>query len=280
MVSMAIQEEHLTESRKTVPVSVIIPCYNCQETLLRAVDSVLNQSYLPQELILVNDGSSDSTPRIIEQIARHTTDIDIVLANNKNNMGPAATRNKGWELATRPFVAFLDADDSWHERKIEIQYEWMTYHPDVHITGHQTIVLYDTGILTNIPNNWTARPINKQNVLLSNPFSTPTVMLRTDLPLRFDPSHYYAEDFLLWAEAICRGYSVYRLELPLAYLFKPRYGFAGLSSRMWEMEKGELSLYKKVHEQGHINVVIMLVLSFYSLVKYLRRLYISKLASD
>ena len=107
------------------PVSVIVPCYRCDQTIDRAVDSIVLQSMRPKEVILVNDGNDKGTQKAIEQTSKKagkTVCIKIVML--ERNSGPATARNEGWNCATQPYIAFLDADESWHPQKIELQYKW------------------------------------------------------------------------------------------------------------------------------------------------------------
>lgn len=122
-----------------VPVSVVVPCYCCEGTIERAVDSVMKQTALPAEVLLVDDASPDQgrTLNKLRQLQgrfRDKTHIEVIAL--KNNGGPSVARNAGWEAATQPYIAFLDADDAWHPQKLEIQYEWMKEYSEVVLTGH------------------------------------------------------------------------------------------------------------------------------------------------
>ncbi len=89
-------------------ISVIIPLYNKRETILRAINSVLVQSILPHELIVINDGSVDGSEKVIKELKNPF----IKLIEQKNS-GVSRARNKGISEATGDWVAFLDADDEW-----------------------------------------------------------------------------------------------------------------------------------------------------------------------
>lgn len=97
-------------------ISVIIPTYNREKTILRAVDSVLNQSYQDFELIIVDDGSKDNTKAIIE----HLADARIQYIWQENG-GAAAARNTGILMAKGEYIAFQDSDDYWYPDKLEKQ---------------------------------------------------------------------------------------------------------------------------------------------------------------
>ncbi len=88
--------------------SVIIPAYNCADTIKKAVDSVLNQSYDNFELIIVNDGSTDSTADVLDEISRSDNRIRTFC---RQNSGPAKARNFGIENSTGDYILFLDSDD-------------------------------------------------------------------------------------------------------------------------------------------------------------------------
>ena len=106
--------------KQPAKVSVIIPCYNCALTLQRAFNSVLSQTVQPAEILLIDDKSTDNTLEIIKQsIVAFPLKIKIIELTV--NQGAANARNAGWEVATQPYIAFLDSDDTWHPKKIEIQ---------------------------------------------------------------------------------------------------------------------------------------------------------------
>jgi glycosyltransferase involved in cell wall biosynthesis len=96
-------------------VSVVIPTYNCGECVEEAIDSVLSQTYRNQEIIVVNDGSTDDTASKLEKYK------DRIRLVTQANRGLSGARNTGLELSTGEYVAFLDADDRWLSGKLEQQ---------------------------------------------------------------------------------------------------------------------------------------------------------------
>ncbi|MEM0951862.1 MAG: glycosyltransferase [Cyanobacteria bacterium P01_H01_bin.74] len=97
-------------------VSVVLPVYNGQKTIGRAVQSVLNQSYTNLELLVVDDGSTDGTMDCLKKI----TDPRFTLISQKNS-GVAAARNTGVRQASGDYLAFIDADDLWLDRKLKTE---------------------------------------------------------------------------------------------------------------------------------------------------------------
>ena len=258
------------ENKQTVPVAVIIPCYNCALTIKRAVESILNQTALPAEVILIDDASTDDTIQILEELATQLCGLIKVFKLPFNN-GPSSARNVGWVNATQPYIAFLDADDSWHPQKIEVQYGWMHKNPQAFLSAHNYAVDGSAEHFTNTSEEIIARHIPFRRLLLSNYFSTPTVMLKRALQERFAEDKRYAEDYLLWLTIAC-NYDCYFLTPALARLHKAPYGDSGLSANMWGMEKGELDTYRRLFERRAVSFWIYLVLSLFSLLKYVLRI--------
>ncbi|WP_221074910.1 glycosyltransferase family 2 protein [Agarivorans aestuarii] len=108
----------------TVSVSVIIPTYNSASLVTKAIDSVLGQSYTNFQIIVVDDGSTDNTS---DCLAAYSDSITLI---PQVNGGASKARNAGIECATGEFIAFLDADDEWHPKKLEIQVNALRNHTD------------------------------------------------------------------------------------------------------------------------------------------------------
>jgi len=261
------------------PVSAVIPCYCCSETIERAVGSIINQTQLPVEIWLVDDASPDdgcTLNKLYELKARYTDMVQIEIIKLPVNGGPSVARNAGWEAATQPYIAFLDADDAWHPQKLEVQYGWMKEHPEIALTGHKCLWLKEDSFPQSgepLPKveEFHVRRITKLSLLFSNRFSTPSVMLKNDLPFRFEPQKRHSEDYLLWLQITLSGYQCAFLDLPLAYLYKAPYGEGGLSADLWKMEKGQLDTYYRVYKEGYINLFAWLFLVLFSLAKFCRR---------
>lgn len=261
--------------KRTVSVTVIIPCFNCASTLGRTLESVLHQTVLPEQVILVDDGSNDATKEIIQGFQDiHSADW-LKLVSLKQNYGPARARNEGIKEVITDYIAFLDADDSWLPKKLELQYLWMRSNSDVVLTGHKMVRADDNEPAESVINAIPVTKISATQALLSNPFSTPTVMMKSSLPYRFESGQHYAEDYLFWLRVCLSDAKVYRLEIPLASMHKAAYGQAGLSQNLVAMEKGELKTYRRIYENRAINCFQYYGLVLFSLAKFFRRVVLS-----
>ena len=255
------------------PVSVIIPCYNCAATIDRAVDSVARQSCRPAELILVDDGNAEDTLNALRMQERLGNAL-VRIIRLPQNQGAAAARNAGWDAATQPYVAFLDADDAWHPRKLELQMGFMHEHSDVGICAHGLRWVVGTIPTVDVVHTVRARDIKKRELLLHNPIVTSSAIVKRSLPLRFDSAKRRSEDYGLWLGAVCSGVGIALLDAQLAYSFKAPFGAGGLSGALWKMEQGELGNYLALRKSGHITRATWLVVSVYSLGKHARRFLI------
>ncbi|MBN2432003.1 MAG: glycosyltransferase family 2 protein [Acidobacteria bacterium] len=116
---------------KRAPVSVIIPVFNGERFIGEALASVRRQTRPPEDILVVDDGSTDGTPGVV---AAHQPGIRYV---RQANQGPHAAQNTGLGLVRRPFVAFLDADDVWPADKLQVQVDRFSHEPSLEIVlGH------------------------------------------------------------------------------------------------------------------------------------------------
>ena len=110
----------------TIPlkdIDIILPVYNCEKFIGEAIQSVLDQTFKNFNLIIINDGSTDSTEEIINKYKKK--DARIILIEQKNS-GQINSLNTGLELSKSTYIAFIDADDLWEKTKLEKQYSLLT----------------------------------------------------------------------------------------------------------------------------------------------------------
>lgn len=185
-------------------VTVVIPVYNGQRFIRRAVDSILKQTYPVTQIVVVDDGSKDTTCEIVE-----TEYPDQVTLLRQQNGGPAKARNAGLRVATGEFIAFLDADDWWEPEKIATQIRVLQQHPNAvgNYTGLR--VMTDEGEhLTDL------KPVDHTTLWPTlrwcNPGVPPSsVLLRRsmleELGGGFNERQLGSEDWNLWFRLITKG---------------------------------------------------------------------------
>lgn len=111
-------------------VSVIIPTYNKGDLLSLAIKSALGQSYIPIEIIVVDDCSTDSTKQIVQDLIEFNPNLKYFSTQNQSNL-PAIPRNLGIQKASGDFIAFLDHDDLWMPDKLDIQMDYFLQDPSL-----------------------------------------------------------------------------------------------------------------------------------------------------
>ena len=255
-----------------IPVAVIIPCYRSGKTIQRALDSVLSQSYIPAQIILVDDASDDDSLRILQSLQSKYPFANIQVDSLTINKGPGIARNRGWELASEPWLAFLDADDAWHHNKLEVAWGWIKLNPNTVLLGHLTKqAINENELISSAPTGIIcSERISFSKMLISNRFYTRAVMVRRDIPFRFR-DRQYAEDYLLWLEIVLSGMSACVLNQALAFSFRPEFSAGGYSGQLWTHEKRELRSWRYLYLINKISFLTLCFAIFWSYVKYLRR---------
>ncbi|MEK7295057.1 MAG: glycosyltransferase family 2 protein [Actinomycetota bacterium] len=256
-------------TKSNAPVTVVIPMFNSAATIERALNSAAAQSSPPQEVIVVDDGSIDTGASIVERWSK--SNISVHLIKHPGNLGPSASRNTAWAHATQKYIAFLDADDAWHPEKLRIQTQLMERDPTIGLIGHEYDIGEDTRWDDLSTRAFTLSTFSLSHFLLKNRLSTPTVMLRQELPHRFATDQRFAEDYRLWMEIVSEFGSVSFINLPLTRLFKSPYGGSGLSGNLRSMYVGELHTFSSLRKKGIIQRPIMIVCMLWSTIKYCRR---------
>jgi glycosyltransferase involved in cell wall biosynthesis len=182
-------------------VSVIIPAFNRERTIERAVQSALSQRCADVEVIVVDDGSTDGTLQKLKAFD------DKIVVIRQQNAGPGAARNRGIEAATGEYIAFLDSDDEWLPGKLQRQLDIFNATPEVGLVAGSARCVDEEGQFVEY------RVMNKrgnilEEILYINFVITSTVLLRAEIlkPLRqwFKTELKPAEDFELWVRLSAR----------------------------------------------------------------------------
>lgn len=244
-----------------IAISVVIPVYNGQHTVCRSVDSVLRQSYVPAEIIVVDDASTDGTVDVLKK----QYGAKIKLIENKKNQGSAAARNAGIDAATGSHIAFLDADDIWHKDKLRVAASILQQVPDIALLYHH----YTLRDIEKDPLqlNMKAIPLPFARLLPGNIISTSTAVIKNVASFRFAPQMRHTEDFDLWLRIAYR-HKVVCLPYELTQLFRPVTSSGGISAQTWKMRKGEMRAYSRLVILDPLFAFLVPFLWFYSLFKH------------
>jgi hypothetical protein len=221
-------------------ISIVIPAYNAEAFIAEAIDSVLAQDYLSYEIIVVDDGSTDNTPGILETYQNHLR----VIRQPNAGLGPA--RNAGITAARGELIAFLDADDRWLPEKLSKQYECLTHHPKAGLV-HSDLLEWRPQESTQ-----THRELGRgefqgsclQRLIHNNRVLPSTVLVKKECLDRvgnFDPKPSGVEDWDLWLR-IARQYDFAFVAEPLVLY---RMHDANMSANSLRMRTGEFYVLQK-----------------------------------
>lgn len=156
---------------RSVPVSVVMPAYNAGAYMELAVSSIREQTVQPAEMIVVDDGSE--VP--VESALGDMPDWLRVITLDRNR-GPGFARNIGVKEATQPLVAFLDADDVWLPRKLEVQYDLMRAWPELDASHTDAIYFFKDG--KEVQREPQPRALTVSTALSNHVMCTPSMMIK------------------------------------------------------------------------------------------------------
>ena len=197
-------------------VAVVLPTYNCANTLNEAIQSLLLQSYEDFELIVVDDGSTDSTPDILSRIQ----DSRLRIITQKNQ-GIVVALNNGIAAASAPLIARHDADDCSERTRLEKQVAYMQQNGGVVLLGSSIQTMNMVGKILNTHYVLLSDPELKQELLVRSPFAHGSVMFRKDAYEKaggYQKDDWPAEDYGLWLRMAAHG-TFANLDEPL-YLYR------------------------------------------------------------
>jgi glycosyltransferase involved in cell wall biosynthesis len=161
----------------TPTVSVVLPTYNRERTIRRAITSVLSQSEVPLELIVVDDASTDDTVRVIEDLL---SDERVRLVRNEKTGGGAAARNRGLEQARGEFIAFQDSDDEWLAGKLALQVADLMARDESYAGNYTSFIRVSKGAAEYLPNAAARAPAESlfASLIRKNFITTQSLLVR------------------------------------------------------------------------------------------------------
>jgi glycosyltransferase involved in cell wall biosynthesis len=254
----------ITISEKLPKISVIIPAYNSEKTISHTIQSVLNQTFTDLELIVINDGSQDSTLEIVTQIKDPRIKVF-----SYSNAGGNISRNRGLRRAVGEFVSFLDADDLWTPDKLQSQlkalqenvtakvaYSWTDY-----INTNGEFIL--SGKRVNVNGNV------YENLLLNNFLengSNPLICRKSLITLDgFDESLSAAQDWDMWLRLASKFNFICVPSVQILY----RISTNSVSCNLARQEKSCLQVLERAYNERPSTLKHSWNLSLANLYKYL-----------
>lgn len=187
-------------------VSVILPVYNGANKVSKAIESVLKQA-VDFELLVIDDGSIDSSAEVVESYAKVDSRVKLIMLTE--NQGVAAARNKGIECSQGKYIAFVDADDSWHENKLKYQISQMEQN-NWKLTYTIFDRVSDTGKLINTISPRERASYN--NMLLNNSIATSTACIVAEVAKKLKFRQIGHEDYVFWMNSLKEIDFAYRVD--------------------------------------------------------------------
>lgn len=230
-------------------VSIITPVYNCEKYIEDAINSVISQTYENWEMILVDDCSNDKSFEIINEYCKKDNRIKLFKLEKKG--GAAIARNKAMEMAKGRFLAFLDGDDIWVEKKLEIQLKLMKENNSAISYGNYEVIVEDGSSMNKIVK--VPKEITYEQYLRNTIIQTVTVMIDREKTgdIRM-PNIEMRQDFATWLSILKRGYTALGINEVLGKYRRVR---QSLSSNKFKTMRKNWYVYRKIEKLSLIKSI-------------------------
>lgn len=212
-------------------IDIILATYNDENSISSSIESILNQSFTNFNLIIINDGSTDSTPNIIQRYANRDSRVKIY--TNSKNLGLPLSLNKGIELCNSDFIGRADGDDIWMPDKLQKQMNFIKENNDINILG--------TGAILNDKSRskiFFRKEINFRNkgikLLINDYLFHSSVIFRSFIlkENKYDEKLLRSQDKFLWLTLLDKGYKIYNIqEALIIYNYEFKSSFKSIYNR-------------------------------------------------
>jgi glycosyltransferase involved in cell wall biosynthesis len=221
-------------------VSVIIPCFNNASTIEETIASVQNQTFKSFEIIVVDDGSTDGSIDVVNQIIAQDADKKISVYQQQNS-GPSKARNLGASYAKGKYLMFLDADDLIHTDYLQLTVDLLEKEDALNVV-YSKAAFFDAR-----KGEWKLKPFSRKKILMENMIFISAVVRKSvfDGVGGFDERINYCEDWDLWIGIVFTYGGVYRIDKTLFY-YRKRQDSSSLSDKMnFKIHDSIEFIYKK-----------------------------------
>ena len=242
-------------------VSIITPSYNSSKFINECINSVISQTYMNWEMIIVDDCSTDNSRKKILELSK--SDNRIKLIELKDNIGPALSRNEALNVAKGKYIAFLDADDIWKSDKLEKQINFMkSKNIGFSFTAYQPV---SEDAMKKYPVILAPEKISYHSYLKNTIIGCLTVVINREIVGDFKmPNIRTSQDMALWLIILKRGFIAYGLQENLAYY---RIVSSSNTSDKWKAALGVWIVYRKIEKLSIIYSIICFICYTFNAIK-------------
>lgn len=236
-------------------ISIITPLYNAESYIERAIKSVNRQTLGSWEHLIIDDCSTDNSYALVEKLA--LVDSRIKLLQNEKNSGAAVSRNRGIEAAKGRYIAFLDSDDQWLEKKLQVQLDFMK-HKNINFSFSYYNRIDENGnplgTMKNLPNK-----VDYHSTIKNNKIGCLTVMYDTNYFGKvYMKNIRKRQDFALWLELLRATEYAYCIpEILATYTIRPN----SVSSNKLSLVKYHWNVYHNI--EGHSAIKSLYYVLYY-----------------
>lgn len=250
--------------RQNMLITIGLPFYNAGEYLAQAINSIINQTYIDWELILVNDGSTDNSVEIALHFSQQDSRIKFI--NDNQNKGLVYRLNQIVELANGEYIARMDADDVMHSHRLQKQIKHMLKYPDTDVIGTSAYIIDEKGNIIGKKNVRTDnKGLQKKYFLFKYFFIHPSILVKRKwfVKNKYISKYERMEDFELWYRS--SDSSVYcNLPEPLMYYRVQNKGFL---KKYLKTELNKRFFFGELYKNKEISTLIFCTLIVFSNTK-------------
>lgn len=249
-------------------VTVIIPCYNSENYISDTLLSILNQTLLPEEILIIDDFSKDNTLEKVQSLSYHNNFNLIKVIKLNKNCGVSYARNLGILNSNTELIAFCDSDDIWHQDKLKCQINFMSLN-NIEFSYTSYFRVRNNTVIGKVK---AVNSVSYKKMLFHNYIACSTVIIRKELCVIGFPNFQIAQDYALWL-IILKNYNIRAFGLDM-YLCNYLVRSDSISSRKIYTT---IKLYK-MYQFLNLNVISSILFVFtHTFISIFNRLFKYKL---
>ena len=235
-------------------VSILLPFHNSEKFIAESINSILDQTFADFELICIDDGSTDHSLAVVQELQRKDHRIKII--QQDINCGIANSLNCGIKAVKGQYIARIDADDIAFPNRLSTQKTYLDTHPDIQLVGSQIMGINQHGRKLKLPISLATQPSALAFIsLFTAPFTHPSIMARAEVfksfPYSESSEHEYMEDYELWQRMLFAGVKATNIPEPLL-----AYRLHGKSITINKKGQDKANLFCKASLSQHLGITL------------------------